>query len=52
MKKTYVAPEAELLRFAKEDVITASPTASGDWNLPSIDLGDWNFSDDDSVFKI
>ncbi len=51
MKKTYVAPEAELLTFAKEDVITASPVLDN-WNLPSIDLGDWNWADDDTVFKI
>ncbi len=51
MKKTYVAPEAELLSFAKEDVITASNVLT-DWNLPSVDLGDWNFADDGSVFKL
>ena len=38
MKKTYTAPVAEVVTFAKEDVITSSGTLN-DWNLPTVDLG-------------
>lgn len=48
MKKKYFAPEAELLAFAKEDVITSSGTLN-DWNTPTVDVGDgdgdWNWSE-------
>ena len=50
--KNYVAPEAEVLTFAKEDVITSS--GPFDWNTPSIDLGggngDWEWSEDGDSF--
>ncbi len=50
MKKNYEAPEAEVLTFAKEDVITSSGNIF-DWELPSIDLGNgdggWEWSFDD-----
>ena len=56
MKKTYVSPEAELLTFAKEDVITASGDEIFDWHLPTIDLGadggDINWSEDKDVLKM
>ena len=47
MKKVYVSPEAEILAFAKEDVITAS--GPFDWNTPTTDAmgdgnGDWEWS--------
>ena len=53
MKKMYQAPKAEVLTFAKEDIITASGILNTDWNLPSIDLGnpDWNW-DDGLIFKL
>ena len=41
MKKQYIAPEAEIVTFAKEDVITSSGFIF-DWNTPSIDLGNNN----------
>ena len=41
MKKQYSAPEAEIVTFAKEDVITSSGFIF-DWNTPSIDLGNNN----------
>ena len=53
MKKTkYVAPEAEVLTFAKEDVITSSGNLF-DWDLPTIDLGDgnWTWSEDGTSFN-
>ena len=52
MKKIYNAPEAELVLFAKEDVITAS--VAFDLNLPTIDRGDAGreWSEDSEVFKL
>ena len=47
MKKQYIAPKAELVRFAKEDVITSSGFIF-DWNTPSIDLGSGGFDWDTS----
>ena len=44
MKKTYIAPKAELVRFAKEDVITSSGYIF-EWETPSVDVGggfDWD----------
>ena len=41
MKKNYLAPEAEVVTFAKEDVITSSGFLF-DWDLPTTDLGDDN----------
>ena len=55
MKKLYISPEAEILTFAKEDVITASGDSIFDWHLPSIDLGangDINWSEDGEVLKM
>ena len=56
MKKAYVSPEAELLAFAKEDVITASGDQIFDWHLPTIDLGanggGINWSEDSDVLKM
>ena len=52
MKKNYVAPKAEVIAFAKEDVITGS--GPFEWELPEIDIGgggDWNFSEDATTFK-
>jgi hypothetical protein len=43
MKKTYLSPEAEVLAFAKEDVITASNPYH--WDMPTIDLGGGNNGD-------
>ncbi len=54
MKKMYQAPKAEVLTFAKEDIITTSqPIQNTDWNLPSIDLGNpgWDW-DDSLIFKM
>lgn len=55
MKKPYIAPEAEIVAFAKEDVITSSGVI--DWNTPSIDLGgngdgDWSWGETYSSWKI
>ena len=49
MKKNYIAPKAEVVAFAKEDVITASY----DWSLPELDLGDgsWFWSEDGGFFN-
>jgi hypothetical protein len=56
MKKTYLSPEAEVLAFAKEDVITASGDSIFDWHLPTIDLGtdggDISWSEDNEVLKM
>lgn len=54
MKKVYVSPEAEILAFAKEDVITAS--GPFDWNTPTTDAmgdgnGDWEWSEDGNSFN-
>ena len=53
-KKLYVAPEAEVLTFAKEDVITSS--GPFDWDLPTVDLGggngDWEWSEDGDVLTL
>ena len=52
MKKNYVAPKAEVIAFAKEDVITGSEPF--EWELPEIDIGgggDWNFSENANVFN-
>ena len=56
MKKTYLSPKAEVITFAKEDVITSSGFLF-DWDLPSIDLGgngdgDWSWSEDGDVLKL
>ena len=54
MKKNYIVPEAEVVAFAKEDVITASNGETlFDWETPSIDLGgsNWSWSDEGS-FKM
>lgn len=52
MKKAYISPEAEVLSFEKEDVITSS--GPFDWELPPIDLGDgngdWEWSEDGNSF--
>ena len=52
MKKNYTAPLAEIVTFAKEDVITSSGFLF-DWELPSIDLGGegWTWSED-GIFKV
>ena len=42
MKKQYIAPTAEIVTFAKEDVITSSGYIF-DWNTPSVDLGGGGF---------
>lgn len=51
MKKKYFSPEAELLSFGKEDVITSSG-----WNTPTVDVGngdgDWNWSVDGEVLRL
>ena len=51
MKKTYLSPKAEVITFAKEDVITSSGFLF-DWNLPSIDLGGegWQWSENGDSF--
>ena len=53
MKKNYVAPKAEVVSFAKEDVITASGDTVFDWDMPTIDLGgDWVWSEDSDALKM
>ena len=54
MKKNYEAPKAEVVSFAKEDVITASGGNSiFDWDMPTIDLGgDWVWSEDSEALKM
>ena len=56
MKKNYISPEAEVLTFAKEDVITASGNPLLDWQMPTIDLGanggDVHWSEDNDVLKM
>ena len=53
MKKNYVAPKAEVVSFAKEDVITASGDSVFDWDMPTIDLGgDWVWSEDSEALKM
>ena len=52
MKKNYIAPKAEVVTFAKEDVITASNTIF-DWDMPTVDLGgDWVWSEDSEALKM
>ena len=48
MKKTYTAPKAEVVTFAKEDVITTSGFIFN-WETPSIDLGGGNWSWDEGA---
>ena len=52
MKKNYETPKAEILAFAKEDVITSSGIF--DWELPKIDLGGdgWIWNEDGGIFKV
>jgi hypothetical protein len=53
MKKNYIAPKAEVVSFAKEDVITASGDTVFDWDMPTIDLGgDWVWSEDGGALKM
>ena len=53
MKKNYIAPKAEVVSFAKEDVITASGDTVFDWDMPTIDLGgDWVWSEDSEALKM
>ena len=53
MKKNYIAPKAEVVSFAKEDVITASGDMAFDWDMPTIDLGgDWVWSEDSEALKM
>jgi hypothetical protein len=53
MKKNYIAPKAEVISFAKEDVITASGDTVFDWDMPTIDLGgDWVWSEDGGALKM
>ena len=53
MKKEYLAPKAEVVTFAKDDVITSSGFLF-DWDLPTIDLGGsgWNWSEDGEVLRM
>ena len=52
MKNNYTAPKAEVVTFAKEDVITSSGTIF-DWNLPSVDLGDkdYTWGEENSIWQ-
>ena len=54
MKKKYFAPEAELLAFAAEDVITSSGGTLNNWTTPTIDLGTggytWESDNEDLTF--
>ena len=54
MKKNYMAPEAEVVTFAKQDVITASGDTVQDWETPSVDLGGsgWSWNEDGGFFKM
>ena len=53
MKKNYIAPKAEVVTFAKEDVITASGNTIFDWDMPTIDLGgDFTWSEDGEALKM
>ena len=55
MKKAYIAPKAELIRFAIEDVITSSNVF--DWETPSVDVGkdegggNWDWGETFSFWK-
>ena len=52
MKKIYVAPEAEVVTFAKEDVITSSGFLF-DWGLPPMDLGgDCTWEENGEVYRM
>lgn len=55
MKKNYLAPEAELLTFAAEDVITSSGTLNA-WTTPTVDLGTngytWASEDEDITYSV
>ncbi len=57
MKKNYLAPEAELLAFASEDVITSSGILNA-WHTPTVDLGNsggfaWETdSEEDMTFSV
>lgn len=50
MKKTYTAPTAEIVTFAKEDVITSSGYIF-DWDTPGVDLGDYTWGEEKSPWK-
>ena len=43
MKKIYEAPVAEVVTFAKEDVITSSGNIF-DWSMPETDVGDYTWN--------
>ena len=55
MKKTYIAPNAELVSFRPEDVITSSNVF--DWETPSVDIGkdegggNWDWGETFSFWK-
>ena len=54
MKKTYIAPNAELVSFRPEDVITSSNVY--DWETPSVGVGgngdeSWDWGDTYSSWK-
>ena len=54
MKKNYVAPEAEVVTFAKEDVITSSGFLF-DWGRPPMDLGgkgDYAWDENGEVYRM
>ena len=48
MEKKYIAPKAEVVTFAKEDVITTSGFIFN-WETPSIDLGGGSWSWDEGA---
>ena len=52
MKNNYTAPKAEVVTFAKEDVITSSGNLF-DWNLPTTDLGnnDYTWGEEKSIWQ-
>lgn len=52
MKKPYTTPVAEIVTFAKEDVITSSGNIF-DWETPSVDLGggNWTWDEGTSVWN-
>ena len=53
MKKNYEAPKAEVVSFAKKDVVTSSGFIF-DWNLPEIDLGGdgWIWDENGGIFRL
>ena len=50
MKKTYEAPVAEVVTFAKEDVITSSGYIFN-WDTPSMGMGGFSWDEASSTWN-